>query len=63
MATPQAQADDLRDKQRQVQGQISSAHDDLDESSARARRTAARLEAAQAELTTARAQLAAARAR
>jgi murein DD-endopeptidase MepM/ murein hydrolase activator NlpD len=63
LASPFARADDLRDKQKDVRHQIASAHDDLDESSARARSTAARLEAAKVELATARGALAAAQAR
>ena len=38
-----AQADDLKDKQRQVERDIKGAHDDLDSSSAQLRRAAARL--------------------
>ena len=52
LAVPQANADDLKDKQKHVQGQIHSATKDLDESSARLRRATAALERARAELQT-----------
>ena len=55
--------DDLKDKQKKVRQEISAAHDELEESSAQARRTAQRLEAAQAALATARGELAVAKAR
>ncbi len=60
-AVPSAQADDLKDRQRQVEKRIEGAHSDLQESSARLRAAAARLEMAQNKLASARAELAVAR--
>jgi murein DD-endopeptidase MepM/ murein hydrolase activator NlpD len=58
MAVPFANAnDDLKHKQKQVQGQVKSADHDLDESSARLRRAAAALASAQAQLADAKAEL------
>ncbi|WP_372726994.1 peptidoglycan DD-metalloendopeptidase family protein [Nocardioides sp.] len=62
-AVPLAHADDLKDKQKQVQGQIESVHDDLDESSARLRKAAGQLEAARAQFASAKADLDVARAK
>ncbi len=56
-------ADPLKDKQRKVRNQLAHAHDDLGESSARARRTQVALQAARDELTAAQAALAAAQER
>ncbi len=53
-----AGADDLKDKQKQVEKKIDHAENDLHSSSARLRRAQARLEAAESELTSARAALA-----
>ena len=58
-----AQADDLKDKQRQVEKQLTGASKDLDESSAQLQKAAARLTAAQAQLVDAQTQLATARGR
>lgn len=58
LAVPLANADDLRDKQSEVQRDIKSAQADLDEASAGMRRAAARLAAAKAELSQARTRLA-----
>lgn len=60
VCAPLAHADgdkDLKDKQRQVKKNLSSAHQDLDESSSALRRANARLQAAHAELKSARAEL------
>ncbi|QIX25980.1 peptidoglycan DD-metalloendopeptidase family protein [Nocardioides sp. JQ2195] len=60
VCAPLAHADgdkDLKDKQRQVKKNLSSAHQDLDESSAALRRANARLQAAHTELKSARAEL------
>lgn len=56
-----AHADDLKDKQRQVERQIKGAHRDLDESSSQLRKAAARLAAAQEQLSVAKTRLATAR--
>jgi murein DD-endopeptidase MepM/ murein hydrolase activator NlpD len=58
-----ARADDLKDKQARVKRDLKAAHGDLEESSARAHRTAKALEAAQARLVTARGELASAQGR
>lgn len=58
----QAAADGLKDKQKQVQKDISAAKDHLDESSEAAARTAKELASAQAQLAAAQAQLAQAQA-
>jgi murein DD-endopeptidase MepM/ murein hydrolase activator NlpD len=71
LAVPLANAnDDLKDRQKQVQGQIEHAHSDLDESSARLRRATnalltakARFAEARSELTVVRSKLEAARVR
>jgi len=52
--------DDLKDKQKDVRHEVTSAHQDLDESSAALRRASAALAAAQASLHTAQGRLAAA---
>ncbi|MFN8194457.1 MAG: peptidoglycan DD-metalloendopeptidase family protein [Nocardioidaceae bacterium] len=57
-----AQEDDhLRDRQRHLRHELNAAHNDLDESSARARRTTAALESARVELTSAKDALSVAR--
>ncbi len=56
-----AHADDLKDKQRQVERQVKGAHKDLDESSAQLRKAAARLAAAREQLSVAKTRLATAR--
>ncbi|MFC7362561.1 M23 family metallopeptidase [Nocardioides astragali] len=56
-----AQADDLKDKQRQVERDIKGAHDDLDSSSAQLQRATARLDAAKEQLADAKTRLATAR--
>ncbi len=58
-----ARADDLKDKQADVKKQLKTAQGDLQESSARARRTAQALESAQGRLRAAQGELASARAR
>ena len=58
-----AHADDLKDKQRQVEKQLRGASKDLDESSAQLKKAAARLAAAQSQLADARTELATARGR
>ncbi len=58
-----AVADDLKDQQKQVQKDISQAHDDLDGSSAAYRNSEKRLASARAQLAAARAELSSARAR
>jgi murein DD-endopeptidase MepM/ murein hydrolase activator NlpD len=63
VAVPFAHADDLKDRQKRVEGQIRKADNDLHESSAALRRADARLEAAQAALDGARAELDRARTR
>jgi len=64
-AVPLAQAadDGLKQEQKKVEKQLDHAHDELEHSSARARRAAAALEASVAELTQARSALDTARAR
>ena len=57
-AVPLAAADDLKDKKHKVQRKISGAQDDLDESTARARKAAAALKSAQVQLDAAQAHLA-----
>ncbi|MGZ4438177.1 MAG: peptidoglycan DD-metalloendopeptidase family protein [Nocardioides sp.] len=61
--SPLAHADDLKHRQKHVQGQISSATHDLDESSSRMRRTSAALESAVARLADAKGELSAVRAK
>ena len=56
-----AHADDLKDRQREVERQIKGAHQDLDESSAQLRKAAARLAAAHEQLSVAKTRLATAR--
>ena len=56
-----AQADDLKDKQRQVEKDLKGANKDLDESSAALQKASARLTAARTQLATAKTDLAAAR--
>jgi len=56
-----AQADDLKDKQRQVEKQLQGANKDLDQSSAQLQKAAARLAAAHAQLADAKTELATAR--
>jgi murein DD-endopeptidase MepM/ murein hydrolase activator NlpD len=63
LAVPLAHAEDLKDRQKQVQGRIHRADHALDESSGQMRRAAARLEAAQARYQQARAELRAVQAR
>ncbi|MFS3128651.1 peptidoglycan DD-metalloendopeptidase family protein [Nocardioides sp. Bht2] len=67
---PFAFADDLKDKQREVEKKVQAAHNDLDESSAQLRKATialrnanARLSKARADLASTRAQLAAAQAK
>ncbi len=62
-AVPGAQADDLKDKQRKVERELTGAAKDLDESSARLQKAASRLDAAQAQLAVAKTRLATARGR
>ncbi len=58
LAIPLANADDgLKDKQKRVEQQIESAHDDLGEASKRVQRTTAALEAARSQLLSAKARL------
>ena len=61
LTAPLAQADDLKSRQKHVQGQISSATHDLDESSSRLRRATYALTQAQTKLDSARRDLDAAR--
>ena len=61
LGIPAAHADDLKDKQRQVEREIRGAHRDLDESSSQLRKAAARLEAAHEQLEVAKTRLATAR--
>ena len=61
LAVPLANANDLKHRQHQVQGQIKSAGHDLDESSKRLRQSSARLARALAQLSDARDELMAAR--
>lgn len=63
LAVPLAHAEDLKDRQKQVQGRIAKADHDLDESSGQMRRAAARLDAAKAQYRRAREELDAVRAR
>ncbi len=55
--------DDLRDRQRHLRHELNAAHHDLDESSARARRTALALETARTDLSQAQDALSIARAK
>jgi chromosome segregation ATPase len=57
LAVPLANADDLKDRQKHVQGQIKSANHDLGESSARLRKATALLDDARARFADARAEL------
>ncbi|MFC4785330.1 peptidoglycan DD-metalloendopeptidase family protein [Nocardioides sp. MAHUQ-72] len=61
LAAPQANADDLKDRQKHVQGQIHSATHDLGESSKRLRRATVALDRARSALADARDELHAAR--
>jgi murein DD-endopeptidase MepM/ murein hydrolase activator NlpD len=61
LSVPTASADDLKDRQKQVERKIDRAHDHVEESSAELRRASARLEAARGQLTVARSALATAR--
>lgn len=61
VSVPVAQAEDLKDRQRQVQRQIKHADHALEESSGRLRRATAALEAARASLQTAKDELGEAR--
>ena len=61
LTAPLANADDLKDKQKHVQGQIHSATHDLDESSSRLRRATVALDQAKSRLDAARHELDAAR--
>lgn len=63
LSVPLAHADDLKDRQKQVEQKIDHAHDDLEGSSSRLREATLRLEAAQRELAGAKADLVAARTR
>ncbi len=63
LAVPAANAEDLKDRQKQVEGRISSADRELDESSAQMRRAAGRLDQARAQFQQARAELDAVRTR
>ena len=56
-----AHADDLKDKQKQVERQLEGAEKDLDESSSQLQEAAARLEAAEGQLSVAKTELATAR--
>ena len=56
-----AHADDLKDKQKQVERQLKGAAKDLDESSSQLQEAAARLEAAEGQLSVAKTELATAR--
>ncbi len=56
-----AHADDLKDKQKQVERQVAGAAEDLDESSTRFQKAAIRLEAAEGQLSDAKTALATAR--
>jgi murein DD-endopeptidase MepM/ murein hydrolase activator NlpD len=60
-AVPGAQADDLKNKQKQVERQLSGASKDLDESSAQLQKAASRLQAAHEQLSVAKTALATAR--
>ncbi len=62
-ASPQAHAEDLKDKQNRVEKKIGRAHTDFDHSSRRFRRASASLSAAQGRLATAQTRLAAAEGR
>src|SRR3546814_15504624 len=57
MLAPLAQADDLKDKQREVKKQKTQAHHDLDESSTELRQATINLRRAQKKLDTAQAKL------
>ncbi len=57
-ASPLAWADDLKDKQREIEKKLDHAHDDLDESSAALRRATIKLRDAKSSLSTARQKLA-----
>jgi murein DD-endopeptidase MepM/ murein hydrolase activator NlpD len=57
LTAPLANADDLKDRQKNVQKQIRHANHDLEESSSRARQATARLQAAQVELNRAKSAL------
>ncbi|HEU5057622.1 MAG TPA: hypothetical protein VFU21_13905, partial [Kofleriaceae bacterium] len=63
MSVPLANAEDLKDKQKQVQKQLEHAHSDLEDSSKRLQNATLRLNAARAELDEARDDLADARAK
>jgi murein DD-endopeptidase MepM/ murein hydrolase activator NlpD len=63
LTVPLANAEDLHDRQKNVQKQIKHADHALDESSSQFRQATARLEAAQADLDAARGELQAARAK
>ena len=58
---PPANADDLKDRQKQVEQKIEHAHSDLEDSSWKLRNATLRLQAARKELDGAKADLAAAR--
>lgn len=61
IAVPTASADDLKDRQKQVEKKIDRAHDHVEESSKQLRKAADRLEAARGQLVDARTALATAR--
>lgn len=61
LSVPTASADDLKDRQRQVEKKIDRAHDHVDESSKQLHRAAERLKAARSQLSDARTALATAR--
>lgn len=63
LSVPLANAEDLKDRQKQVEKKIEHAHSDLEDSSARLRNATLRLQAAQKALGTAQADLAEARTR
>lgn len=63
LSVPTASADDLKDRQRQVEKKIDRAHDHVEESSEQLRKASARLAAAQGQLSDARTALATARGR
>lgn len=63
LSVPLANAEDLKDRQKQVENKIEHAHSDLEDSSARLRNATLRLQAARKELGIAQADLAEARTR
>ncbi len=63
LSVPTANADDLKDRQKQVEQKIEHAHSDLEDSSSKLRNATLRLQAARQELDGAKAELAEARTR